>query len=347
MIGKSYVSKYGNMLTVVALGERNLKGERLFIVECHKCKDLHLNAKVGLQLRKSQMEAKSCPCVCATCESYKEWEIKRIVLERLKGTGAVFTTEDEVITPKSKILVGFDLNKPLAKTTIKVLMKTEGSDIKDFLAGDMSRIKGFVRIWGYKNLVKSVLKETGKDFIQPIPEEDVKRAILERLSENNWKIVSWWGRYRSKAKSKFVWGCEYGHINDKSTPKNFLDNKTNCKYCNIKNSSGNGYYHERVSEEDFLYIIDFKSYIKIGRSFDVGRRLKQLETTSGVKCLSIIALYKGTHKDVYTMEQSLHSLLRSVGNDYKKVNWSKELFTTDSVYIAETECDNCNVLQRV
>ena len=51
-------------------------------------------------------------------------------------------------------------------------------------------------------------------------------------------------------------------------------------------TNGNGFYPERAEEQDFLYVLNFDDkFIKVGRSFDVDERIKDLKkpSVSGIK----------------------------------------------------------------
>lgn len=84
----------------------------------------------------------------------------------------------------------------------------------------------------------------------------------------------------------------------------------------------NGFYPERVLEEDNLYLIETDDFIKCGRSFNPELRMKSLEKDSGFN-FTIIGLYKGTHKQVYTLEQKIkHKMTRRNLHYFKEPCWS-------------------------
>lgn len=123
--------------------------------------------------------------------------------------------------------------------------------------------------------------------------------------------------------SRIKWLCHSGHKNTSSI-NNFLRGK-GCRICRDLNSTCNGYYPDRVEEQDYLYITDFNNkYIKIGRSFNVLDRLTH--KTTGLLCCSglpmenikILQIYTSAHQTIYDTEQWLHEELRERGFEYNE-----------------------------
>ena len=104
-------------------------------------------------------------------------------------------------------------------------------------------------------------------------------------------------------------------------------------------------YHERKDETDFLYILDFDGkFIKVGRSFDVNERIKNLRTASKVpeKKIYKLRIFTATHQEIYDYEQELHNELRE-RNFQHYVGWSTECFENDCLYILNKLLDYCNL----
>ena len=79
--------------------------------------------------------------------------------------------------------------------------------------------------------------------------------------------------------------------------------------------NGNGYYPERKDERDYLYVLNFNDkFIKVGRSFDVNERIRNLRkpSESGIKKIYKLRIFTATHQDIYVYEQELHTELRSL-----------------------------------
>jgi len=72
-------------------------------------------------------------------------------------------------------------------------------------------------------------------------------------------------------------------------------------------------------------------YIKVGRSFDPNRRIGELIKTSGTDNVEVLQLYTGTHKDVYEVEQYLHSNLTKWGYYHEVSDWTIETFHKEAL----------------
>lgn len=136
-------------------------------------------------------------------------------------------------------------------------------------------------------------------------------------------------------KSRFKWTCPEGHTNNSISVNNFLRGRR-CKRCTINTQKAagivNGYYPERIKEQDFLYIISFDTkYIKVGRSFDIQQRLKGLVNDSGVPLdkLEVLGTYTANHQEIYNIEQELHEELTELGFYHHDSAWTVETFKQD------------------
>lgn len=147
-------------------------------------------------------------------------------------------------------------------------------------------------------------------------------------------FLGWEDKYKNH-NSKFKWECSNGHYTSTSV-NSFLIGGTRCKYCRKENQKENGnfygYYKDRSGEVDSLYILNFNNkYLKVGRSFDIGRRIKQLKKESNTNKITTVKIYTGTHEKVYKEEQFLHEELRERGFEHFESQWSTETFTLDSL----------------
>lgn len=106
-----------------------------------------------------------------------------------------------------------------------------------------------------------------------------------------------------------------------------------------------GYYPLRADWDDYLYIIKFNNqYLKIGRSFDVDRRVKELSRKSKVPIekIEILNIFKGTHAKVYELEQELH---QAVNYAYHfDSTWTVESFNLDCYSIVLSNVDTSKFL---
>lgn len=148
--------------------------------------------------------------------------------------------------------------------------------------------------------------------------------VMEREGCN---FIGWDKEFKT-ANSKFKWVCEQGHTNTTSVTK-FFDKGTRCSTCASKTRCIGKPTPSRLNEVDNLYIINFNGdYIKIGRSFNIEKRIKELSLASGIyrDFLEIVGVYSADHFTIYMLEQLLHKCLNSMGYSYVKTPWVKETF---------------------
>lgn len=163
--------------------------------------------------------------------------------------------------------------------------------------------------------------------------EQREYQINKICEDENLKFVGWVGEYKD-CKSKFKWLCTNGH-KCSSTVNSFINGKCRCKTCFEESGNCNGYYPERTEEKDFLYVMDFLTPYKVGRSFDVGQRRKDLRNKEGISGLpEALQTYTATHQVIYDTEQAIHAELRERGFQYH-CDWTNECFTKDCWYILQ------------
>lgn len=159
--------------------------------------------------------------------------------------------------------------------------------------------------------------------------------------EDSGEFVGWKDNHRHKSRYlKFKWICKEGHSCE-TTVKGFLSNNNRCSTCNKirKKVEGGfyGYYHQRTEEQDNLYLIHFKSQncIKIGRTFDVDRRVKELLKQSGCTAdeIEILQILSGVHQQVYEKEQEIHGKLTELGFYHENSTWTTEAFDEDCLQL--------------
>lgn len=124
--------------------------------------------------------------------------------------------------------------------------------------------------------------------------------------------------------------CENGHIWDTCRIHRVLSQKpASCKYCVYDNRDW-GYYRNKAKDIDYLYIMRFtlgeESFIKVGRSFNVHKRINAL-ARSGYE-VKLMVKFSGLHEYVYKQEQEIHKVLREDG-----------FYFTPSIHFAgDSEC---------
>lgn len=199
-----------------------------------------------------------------------------------------------------------------------------------------------------KELFPEDLVTTSSNIIKGIPncgcntnyrksEHQIRVLCKRKALEGGYRFLGFKQKYVNK-NSKCIIDCpEHGEWSSCSVD-NFIRDR-GCPDCgqlrrNSQNGNRNGFYKERGKEKDYLYIVIFKDYLKIGRSFSPVDRIRSLKSDSRSEFkLTIHTLYTGSHTNVYEVEQSLHKELRKLGKFFK-TDWTKESFTLDSLSIA-------------
>ena len=173
-----------------------------------------------------------------------------------------------------------------------------------------------------------------------IPTEVAFEKCEAICKENNYKLVGFPNDYKNQ-NSRFEYECpKHGLQNVRYA--NFVNKGNRCGGCAKELGNGNGYYPERKDEQDFLYVLNFNDkFIKVGRSFRIGRRIKDLKSLSKINKIQKLSIFTATHQEIYDYEQELHSELRERNFQYY-VDWSTECFENDSIYILNKLLDTCD-----
>ena len=239
----------------------------------------------------------------------------------------------------------------------KFLKGTEFFRIKDINS------KGYMDYWGYRcpvcsndeyvlnGLCSGVFKGTTYNLKNGCvscrcgvnykwTQEQREYQISKICEEEGLTFIGWENNKYNKAKDCILWVCSYGHKCRTSTDS-FIRG-ARCKTCNTERQKEQGtfygYYPDRVDEKDCLYILNFNNkFIKIGRSFNVDERIKELRRVSKTRRISKLKIFTSNHQRVYDTEQWLHSELRERGFEYNKKDgqWSIELFDMDSLPVLD------------
>lgn len=177
--------------------------------------------------------------------------------------------------------------------------------------------------------------------------KDFQYLILARRTAKDLFIVHGFvDGYKGAHKTRFEYVCPKHGIQNISY-NDFVHSGSRCSGCwrdkQKELGNGNGYFPERRDEQDFLYILDFDGkFIKVGRSFDVERRLGELQKDSGIQDIIKLRIFTATHQEIYDFEQELHNELRE-RNFQHYVGWSMECFENDCQYILNKLLDNCKL----
>lgn len=177
-----------------------------------------------------------------------------------------------------------------------------------------------------------------------LPLEEVLRRCNERCKDKDYTPIGFKEGYTNFL-SKFYYICpEHGEISQ--TYQDFYIGKYGCIYCgrkkaiktrrennNVYNTdtyTNFGLYTEMLDRLDYLYVFKLDSKIKVGRSFDVYRRFKEVIKHFNIADGEILTVWKGKHAEVYTTEQHIHAKLTEWGFWDEGEIFSQEIFDAES-----------------
>lgn len=167
-----------------------------------------------------------------------------------------------------------------------------------------------------KTQCKKCLSKINSENKGRTPQEDFA-FFNEKLAENNLRLIM-----IDKQHNKIGFICEKHNFEIQyATRKNFLGQKRGscqCTYCSTSERYSFGFYPEKIHNIDYLYIININDeYIKIGRSFDIKRRIQELKQKDKNICIELVTSIQGLHYSIYKLEQSIHDQLRKNNLQYK------------------------------
>ncbi len=171
-------------------------------------------------------------------------------------------------------------------------------------------------------------------------EQQALQKCVDICKEMDYDVVGFPDGYKNQ-KSRFEYNCKI-HGKQNVSYTNFVNGGTRCGGCAKDLGNGNGYYPERKDEQDFLYILNFNNkFIKVGRSFDVDERIKNLKkpSESGIRNIKKLRIFTATHQEIYDFEQELHNELRE-RNFQHHVGWSTECFENDCKFVLNKLLDS-------
>lgn len=297
--------KLPNLKAVETIEE---KGEvRKFILECEICsKDKELWPYGSITSVRSNLVKDSVPCGCTKSPKWTQSQYELLIKRKCEEKGYVFR--------------GFIGDWKGQNTYLRLHNPQNGN------TWESATINSFLN-----NGHGCPLEAGNKRWTAQEREQQINNVF----KVEGGRFIGWKGEYKNQL-SKFKWLCSEGHPCETSV-NDFLNNGCRCPTCyKIKqreNGTCYGYYPLRKEEIDYLYIIHFKKggYIKVGRSFDTDRRVKELLKLSNHKRkeIEILAIYTGCHQDVYDTEQWIHEELTERGFYHNESVWSVETFDKD------------------
>ena len=181
-----------------------------------------------------------------------------------------------------------------------------------------------------------------------LTEQEALQKCIDICKEMSYDVVGFVDGYKN-SKSRFEYVCKT-HGKQEVSYNKFVHSKNRCPFC-AKDKQKElavgfyGYYPERKDEKDYLYVLNFNDkFIKVGRSFDVDERIKNLKkpSESGIKKIYKLRIFTATHQEIYDYEQELHNELRE-RNFQHYVDWSTECFENDSLFVLNKLLDICGL----
>lgn len=146
--------------------------------------------------------------------------------------------------------------------------------------------------------------------------QEQREYQIKKLAKEEGLIFDNWVSLYTETCSKFNWTCKEGH-KCQTTVDGFLVAGARCMSC-YRESGDFGYFKDKKGDLDSLYLLQLSNasedFIKIGRTFNLNNRVKQLSKFYGV---SVITTNQGCHEDIHKTEQKYLKYLRGVGLRYK------------------------------
>jgi hypothetical protein len=315
-IGKTFPTPKGGTITIIDKLP-NVKGKPIkYLCECSICskdKELFPNhfQSVKSSLTGGKKNKPQIPCGCAKTPCWNEEQYKILVSRKAASKNYTFLGwSGEFKNALTKLVLFNPLTSNLWSTTTLDSFVNGGTE-------DPHLYKNTRLIPEYLKLleVEQICDQEGLTFL-------------------GWGDKGYVGHY-----TKFRWLCKEKHLCDNTILGSFLIG-TRCMTCHINSGNNNGYYQKRCFEEDYLYVMDFYDYIKVGRSFRPNTRAIEIKANAELDFKpDILQLYTANHSVVYDIEQSIHYTLREGGFQYS-CSWTKECFTKSSYNLLQTLLDN-------
>lgn len=281
-----------------------------FKVTCTKCsQDQELFPDGYFVSHKGCLVRGTKPCGCAFNPKWKPWQY--LILARRAGEGRF-------------VVHGFAEEVKNQKTKLNLECLKDGYKWAASIQSVINNGSGCPSCAGQ-------YKPTEKEALQ---------KCVEICDEMNYEAVGFLGGYNGAHKTRFEYVC-ITHGKREVSYHGFVNKGRRCRGCwkdrqleIVRDSgNGNGYYAERKDETDFLYILNFNDeFIKVGRSFDIKRRLSELQIKSGISNIIKLRIFTATHQEIYDTEQEIHNELRE-HNFQHDVYWSTECFEKGCLFI--------------
>ena len=108
----------------------------------------------------------------------------------------------------------------------------------------------------------------------------------------------------------------------------FMRNR-GCQQCaREKTARLNGFCNDKKKKKDYLYVLIIDDVVKIGRAFNVQRRIAELYKKSNATSIKIHSLYTARHSTIYAFEQFVLEKATELQIN-ANVDWSSECIVSD------------------
>ena len=270
---------------------------------------------------KSNLKTGRKPCGCSDSPKWKDWQY--LILARRAGE------------KKGFIVHGFAENFKGRDTKLNLECLKDGHKWVTSIDNIINAGTGCPKCAGVN------LSEQKKT-----PVHIAMQKCIDICKDMNYESVGFVDGYKGVHKTRFEYYCKI-HGKQNVCYNAFVNMGTRCNGCakdkRKELGNGNGYYPERKDEQDFLYVLDFNSqFLKVGRSFDIERRIPELQRASGIQGIIKLRIFTATHQEIYDYEQELHNELRE-RNFQHYVDWSNECFENDCKFILNKLLDQCGL----
>src|SRR5574343_21305 len=306
-------------LEVIGIHQESVNGKpATFKITCTECsKDSELFPDGYFVSVKDSLKRGIKPCGCGKNVRWKDWQFLILATRVVKGCFIVHGFAEEFKGVHTKL--NLECLKDRHRWTASI-------------NNVVNRGRGCPRC-GY---------ESSAD-LQKIPEHIALQKCIDICKEMDYEAIGFPEGYKNNC-SRFEYNCKI-HGKQNVRYHHFIVSGTRCSGCWKDTGNGNGYFPERKDETDYLYVLNFNGkFIKVGRSFDIERRIGELQRESGTQEIIKLRIFTATHQEIYDLEQELHSELRE-RNFQHYVGWSTECFENESLYVLNKLLDNCGSVE--
>tara|TARA_R100000541_G_C1897352_1_gene84000 strand:- start:49974 stop:51149 length:1176 start_codon:yes stop_codon:yes gene_type:complete len=344
-LGKTYLNKQGNTLTVVGYVKNDTGRGYKLTVTCSKCSEDKELFPDPFPILYSKLKAGRSPCGC-TRIIYTEDQIKILAKRKAKELGHTFLGfTDEFVSNRVTDLI-IKCPHEIKEINCHLYLNYSKHGCNSCASERVS--ESYISKYEYPSCVEEVRSTEVKDYGSRYHEYKCS------VCSYDWYVVNGfcdgWFSFKPCRLSKGIFTCRCNlnyfpkdsdrynlgrAIKSRLPHKNIkvLDFKGDrilfeCSYhgkgdqnssscfegrlpkCCVKNSWG--YYEDRKYDTDYLYFVSMEDmennkYIKIGRSFNLMTRIQDLEDGYFV---DLLYLLESPHKDIYKYEKFFHKVFR-------------------------------------